>query len=300
MKRYGYILFTAFLILLIQSCVKEVAFKPKGTIALTPVFHAYMCPDSQLRASFFSTDGVLNPDAPVVNNNVKLSIGFNDYFFAYLNQGKYFLGSNPLTPNTHYKLAFEFNNKTYLTDGRVPNKINILHLDTQTGPRASFGKTFVIKFKFADSAGYNNYYHIYLRKYFYEYKKVNNVIVDSTLKSAIISVYGNELAFVQNNFNNYSNKEILFDDQTFNGVTTNYEVYTNTSLARDANTRTFKIELVLENIEKSLYNYYNSRNAHLWQQNSITQTPGIVQGNIPDALGVVGSYTQARYEIMLK
>lgn len=283
-----------------QQCIKEVDFNPTGTIETMPIFHAYMKAGESTKASFFSTDGVLNPDKPINNNNIKLSIGFNDYYFNSTGNGNYELNGNPLLANMKYKLSFDLNNKNYLVSGKVPNTLSIEALDTQTGPRATFGKSFVIDFTFTDSALYNNYYRVFLVKHYYLYKKINKIIVDSTLESELISIYGNELAFVQNNFNNYTNKEILFDDITFNGVKNKYEVYTNANIRSDADSRTLKLELVLENIEPSLYNYYNSRNAHLWQQNSITQTPGIVVGNIPAGFGVVGTYTDVKYEIKLK
>lgn len=284
----------------VVGCIKEVGFDPKGQIKKTPVFHCFINPDSAIQASFFTTDGVLNPDEAVVNQPVKLSYGLNSYLFNYLAFGKYLLAANPLNNLSNYNLEFEWNGKSYLTGGTVPSKVIIQKVDTQTGPRASYGKTFVMQFDLKDSAQYKNFYRLYAVKYYWEYRFSGVVKVDSAYKTQLLSIYGNEFAFINNNFNNYTTKEILFDDKTINGIFSTYEIYTNISVYSDKDNRVEKIILYLENIEESLYNFYNSRNAHLWQQNSITQTPGQVLGNIPGAFGVVGSYTTAKYEIKMQ
>jgi hypothetical protein len=55
--------------------------------------------------------------------------------------------------------------------------------------------------------------------------------------------------------------------------------------------------VVIENLDVDLYNYYNSRNAHLWQQSSIIQTPTQVQGNLGSVFGVIGAYSVDAFTI---
>jgi hypothetical protein len=78
------------------------------------------------------------------------------------------------------------------------------------------------------------------------------------------------------------------------------EFYTTDPLAKTTKERPVSIEFHFEYISKSLYEFYNTRNAHIWQQQSISQLPGMIKGNVPGAYGVVGAYTSDFKLIQLK
>lgn len=113
-------------------------------------------------------------------------------------------------------------------------------------------------------------------------------------------MFSDDLAAAENDYNNYTSREVVFSDATFNGVFKYIVFYTSDPLRNTTNERPLNIEFHLENISKSLYDFYNTRNAHIWQQQSISQLPGKIKGNVTGAYGVVGAYTGDYRRVSLK
>lgn len=121
--------------------------------------------------------------------------------------------------------------------------------------------------------------------------------IDSSRFSERISLGGNEVPFLRNPYNTYTTKELIFSDETFNGVSAKFEIFETLVKNNSATSVTESIDVYLENISESIYTYLNTRNAHLWQQNSITQLPSKVHGNLGVAYGVFGAYSTDKFRI---
>lgn len=183
----------------------------------------------------------------------------------------------------------------------VPGITRIKILDTTRQLVPGIGRAFSVAIWFNDDASVDNYYRCYLYKtaykYIYDYTGKRS---DSFMKKELISLYSEDLAAAENDYNNYSSREVIFSDATFNGVYKYMEFYTSDPLLKTAFERPVGIEFYLENISKPIFDFYNTRNAHIWQQQSISQLPGNVIGNIPGAYGVIGAYTSDCRKVALR
>lgn len=273
--------------------MKEIPYPAVTSVPDLPVLHLYLSPDSGLRATCFRLAGLPDPDRP--EPNAVLSLYRNSLPKAdavYTGQGIHAFPGNGFLPGDSFRLTGSIAGKTDFTvRGRIPNAVYISGLDTGRQPVPGVGQAFTFRLKFTDSAVYANYYRVFARKvfrsYIYDYK---GDLADSIVKTEIISVYSTELPAIENNFNNYTSREVLFSDATFNGVRKEMVFYTTDRLRKTKKEKPLYLEVYLENLEKPLYQYYNTRNAHIWQQQSISQIPGILQGNVKGAYGVVGAY----------
>lgn len=288
--------------MLLSACVKEIPYPPVTGVPDLPVVHLYLSPDSSLRATCFRLAGL--PDADRPEGNASLSLFRNGLPLGnatYAGAGIHVFSGNSFVSGDSFRLAGNIAGKTDFTvRGRIPNAIRISGSDTGRQPVPGVGQAFTFRLKFTDSALYSNYYRVFVRKvfrsYIYDYK---GDLADSILKSEIISVYSTELPAIENNFNNYTSREVLFTDATFNGVRQEMVFYTTDRLRRTRLEKPLYLEIFLENLEKPLYHYYNTRNAHIWQQQSISQIPGVLQGNIPGAYGVVAASVSDKVRIVL-
>jgi hypothetical protein len=132
------------------------------------------------------------------------------------------------------------------------------------------------------------------RYWLYERSKLG-VLVDSSLRVRKLPISGNDIAFLRNPYNVYSSRELLFSDVTFNGLRVGLEFYR--ALGESELERTESYRVLLENLHPDLYVYYNDRNAHLWQQSSITQTPTKVEGNMENVYGIFGLYQVSEFVV---
>lgn len=264
-----------------------------------PVFHIFIQPDSILHADFSRITPITDKGSTV--DNGQLTLYKNGAVIGDMipqGSGRYVFLGNTTNPRDSFKVYGSDGLYSFFIRGRVPSKIKINSLDTQTQIVAGVGPAFVMDLNFSDSAVDDNFYRILVYRHFYEYSlNSSNQRVDSVLRTRQITLDGSELPFIQNNFNNYTSSEILFSDATFNGTKPTFRLYTPEKVHETLLARTIKLEVVLENLEKPLYDFYNTRNAHIWQQQSISQLPGNVIGNIPNGFGVAAAYTQTRYTV---
>jgi len=289
------ILYIAVLVLSFTACIKEIPYQPDNNIPKLPVLHIFISPDSVVTADCNISTGVF-ASAQTIDNAVFLlqqndsiptnavAMGTGDYKF----------------PGLNYKAGDIFRLDATIPgfpafglEGKIPNSIIIEKADTGRLLVPGSGNSFFINITFTDSALYDNFYRLQIFKISMKYKYNNNgFIIDSFISKDIISIYSTELPVAENNFNNYSSREINFSDATFNGVKSSLLFYTADKLLPGKMEKPMKLEVHLQNIDKSLYQYFNTRNAHIWQQQSISQVPGAVLGNLPGALGVAGAYTE--------
>lgn len=284
--------------LILTSCIDEVPLMSNDNAPQAIVIHAFINPDSVVNVNIAKISELDEPYVWI--SNAKVSFLRNNRDTSILN---YISGGNYVS-----NFQYRNNDSLYLSVDhalyksvigiKVPSKVKIRQIDTFRALIGTVGKTRVFRIYFKDSAYNRNFYRIYgirnLKKYVLD--KVGNRI-DSARFSERISLGGNELPFLRNPYNTYTTKELIFSDETFNGVSAKFEIFETLVKNNSATSVTESIDIYLENISESIYSYLNTRNAHLWQQNSITQLPSKVNGNLGAAYGVFGAYSTDKYRI---
>jgi hypothetical protein len=290
-----------FLIIGLQSCIDEVPFFQNSDSPKSLVIHTFIHPDSFLNATVSEVSQITS----VYNwiNNANLSIRSKSKgLFTFINNGKgnYSMNQNFL-PNDSLKFQITHALLNDIIPIKIPSKIYIKRLDTFTTLISNVGKTKAYRIYFKDSAYNTNCYRIYGVRHFKKYT-IDAVLgkIDSFLYEDKLPIGGTEVCFLRNSYNNYTTKEILFKDEIINGTESRLVFYETLPRSESKSTVLYQIDIYLENIDINIFNYLNSRNAHIWQQNSITQLPTSVIGNISNGFGVVGGYTNDVIRIKLK
>jgi hypothetical protein len=295
-------LFHIGILILLSSCVKEVSFDPDKVPSI-PAVHCFITPDSVLTADCRLTAPFGSKDMPVGNANFSIwKFGQYRDTSLYIGNGVHRFVSNSAKAGD--TLVFKGGGgaiRPFEIPVLVPGYTQIKTLDTTRQLVPGIGRAFSVAIWFNDDATKDNYYRCYLYKTAYKYVYDNTgKITDSFLKKEIIALFSDDLAAAENDYNNYTSREVVFSDATFNGVFKYMVFYTSDPLVKTALERPISIEFHLENISASLYDFYNTRNAHIWQQQSISQLPGNIKGNVPGAYGVVGAYTGDYRGVSLK
>jgi len=237
------------------------------------------------------SSSILSKIAPV--NNAGLSIKTKTspiQNFASSTDGRYTLINNSIKPGDSFTFSCNHPLASFAISVMRPHLPSIASIDTQTRLNPFVGGTLNFDLRIKDSAAIENYYRLYVEKtvveYIYDYQ---NILIDSQIVVDRIPIFGKEIAFIQNDYNKYNSEEILFTDATFNGVLEDFSFYTSDILIKTLKDRPLKVTVKVENLSRALYEFYNNRNAHIWQQKSIIQVPGSVSGNINNVIGIVGS-----------
>lgn len=280
------------------SCVDEVPLLSNDDEPQALVVHSFLNPDSALNVSIAKVSNLNEPYIWISDAIVNVSRNKIDTtILNYISEGNYV--SNIQFRNNDS--AYLFINHAFYKNVvalKVPSKVKIKQVDTFKTLIGSVGKTRVFRVYFKDSAYNRNFYRLYLIRTFKKYtldqagKKI-----DSVSQTERVAISGNEIPFLRNPYNAYTTKEVLFSDETFNGVSAKFEIFETLVRNNSATSVTESIDVYLENISESIYTYLNTRNAHLWQQNSITQLPSRVSGNLGVAYGVFGAYSTYKYRI---
>lgn len=281
------------LIFLLNSCLKEEPYQPSADFTPSLIVHAYISDDSQTMAWVSESSDMLSKITPV--NNADLSIKTktsSKQNFVSSTDGHYTLASNALNPGDSFTFSCNHPQASFAISGMRPHLPSIPFVDTQTRLNPFVGGTLNFDLRIKDSAAIENYYRLYIEKTVFEYiYDYQDILIDSQVVVNRIPIFGKEIAFIQNDYNKYNSEEILFTDATFNGVLEDFSFYTSDILKKSIQDRPLKVRVVVENLSRALYEFYNNRNAHIWQQKSIIQVPGSVSGNIDHVIGVVGSFS---------
>lgn len=290
-----------FLFICLQSCIEEVPIVQISASPKTLVIHSFIHPDSFLNATVSEVSQITSSYIWINDANLTiLSKSKGLFSFNGNGNGKYAMNQNFL-PNDSLKFQISHSLLTDIIPIKIPSRIHIKRLDTFTTLISNVGKTKAYRIYFKDSAYNTNFYRIYGVRHFKKYT-IDAVLgkVDSFLYEDKLPIGGTEVCFTRNSYNNYTTKEILFSDEIINGTESRLEFYETLPRAVSNAIVLYQIDIYLENIDVNIFNYLNSRNAHIWQQNSITQLPTSVIGNIVNGFGVVGGYTNDVIRIKLK
>jgi hypothetical protein len=285
------------------ACIKEIPYQTDSRYRSLPAVHCFITPDSFVTADCRLTAPFGNKDMTVADARFTIwKAGQTLDSTLYFGNGIHRFTSNILKAGD----SFVFNGtisggQPFSINCIMPKAIPIKTFDTTWNIVPGVGRAFTLLATFNDDAMADNYSRSFLYKTSYRYVyDYTGKLTDSFLKKEIIAMFSDNPAAMENNYNTYSSREVLFSDATFKGMSKLIEFYTTDPLAKTTKERPVSIEFHLENISKSLYEFYNTRNAHIWQQQSISQLPGMIKGNVPGAYGVVGAYTSDFKLIQLK
>lgn len=285
------------------GCVKEIPYKDNPDIPKLPVFHLFIGNDSLVQAECMQSAGVFE-SVKYIDGSTILAQQNNSAPVPGISggNGRYLFSGLKFKSGDIFRLDVGISGYSpFGLEGKVPNKTIIEKIDTGRVLIPGLGISYYLDIRFTDSALYDNYYRIQVYKISYKYSLNNQgQRTDSTKSRELISIYSNALPVAENNFNNYSSREILFSDATVNGVQNTLRIHTTEKLMPASKEKPLMLEIHLQNVEKTLYQYFNTRNAHIWQQQSISQVPGAVIGNLPGTLGVAGAYSEDVKMIQLK
>lgn len=288
-----------FMIMGLSSCSREILVPIQDNTAEGPVIQCILNTDSVQNLLYSKVVKIDENFAPVSDANIDLVIHNKNRFSFSSNQpGVYKIEPCTLAPRDSFSVFFISPTDTFSVTDAMPSTIAFTKTDTFTQPIAGIGNTQNFMIQIKDSAIDENYYKISAKREVKKYTFNNsNHITDSTITWESLKIDGNEIPFQRNNYNNYTDYEILFSDETFNGVLSSLEFYNLLPFSNSTSEKTLSVTITLDNLTKALFDYYNSRAAHLWNQKSITQLPGPVESNIPKGYGVIGGKTQASWNI---
>ena len=262
--------------------------------------HAYICPNQESQVFLTRSTSIISKPDYINNALVQLNHLSSNFLFNFIKNGEYRYLNGPLKPGDSFALSINQGSTSIRIKELMPNESRITSIDTTRQINPLVGSTINIEFTIKDTAALNNYYRLYVTKQFYQYiYDYNNVLIDSFINQERIPIFGKQLAFIENDYNKYNTEEILFTDATFNGVLQKCRIYTSDLLLKTSMARPIKITVYIENLSRGLYEFYNDRNAHIWQQKSIIQVPNVVNGNVPNIYGILGAYTQYKKEYLL-
>jgi hypothetical protein len=294
-KWFQYILPILFFI----SCVDEVPLENAIKEPEALVVHAFFNPDSAVDIHVSRVSNISEPYVWISDALLSLKRkNTPNFIFQYISDGQY-SGNIKLAPNDSLWVKIQHRIGTDSLELKIPSRLQIKQVDTFTTLVGTVGKTKAYRIHFKDSAYNKNFYRIYGIKTYMKYVlNGSGVKIDSSILTEKMSIGGTEIPFTRNAYNTYSTKEIMFSDDIFNGVKVGFVVHELLNKPLSSDMKLLFTDIYLENISEGMYVYLNSRNAHLWQQNSITQLPTKVNGNLNKIYGVVGAFTSDRYRII--
>lgn len=287
--------FSMFLI----GCVEEVDLNQNGDIPNKLVIHGYITPDSQVTIQVSKVVGVTDGYEQIADASLEVTNLQSQEKKKLLYRGNgFYAESMNIKWNDSLSISILHENNLIKHRIQIPSNVVIKKVDTFTSLISFVGKTRAYRIEFKDSAYIENYYRMYLIHNYLNYIfSENGSKIDSFYSNEKVPISGSELPFLRNNFNTYSNKDLLFSDESFNGLNSRFVFYETLPNYQSIDKKLRSVTVVLENIHQDLFNYLNSRNAHIWQQSSITQLPILVEGNIENGYGILSSYSKAQYII---
>jgi hypothetical protein len=282
---------------MMTSCVKEL---PSGQTGEKPdayFVNAFICSDSLARVQLGKVSGISEGYEFTADAAVTLVVSGQRFPMTYRGAGWYENGLFSSMPGDSVLLEVVRGNVKFGKSIQVPSRVSISNVQTFPVVVGFSGRTLGFRLRFVDSAVQENYYRLWVVERYMKYLTNSaGTINDSLILERKLPISGNELSFLRNPYNVYANREVLFSDETFNGLNTVIEFHRSLALKSDERTLTYRV--VFENISEALFTYYNMRNAHIWQQSSITQTPTTVKGNLEGVYGIFGAYQVAEYVVV--
>lgn len=283
----------------LMACSRDIIEPNTDQMAAGPVIECILTTDSHHVVHYTRVVGISDPFNPQTNATITLSRPNQKSGIAQsLANGTYVLSDFPLNPRDTFQFQLTAPLDTVLLTDVMPSAVSFTKTDTATQAIAGIGLTQVFTVQFRDSAIDENYYRITAQQQIKNYViSADGRPIDSSTTWKTMQIDGNETPFLRNNFNNYTEQEILFSDDIFNGVLTTFKFHNLLPFNNSKISKTIAVKITLENMSLATYQFYNSRAEHLWSQKSITQLPGPVQSNIPNGYGVIGARTKTEWII---
>ena len=288
------------IVLMMASCSREVIVPQPDELAEGPVVECIIETDQQHLVKYSRVVPISEPFVLPSQANITLEIGGSRSNAATnLTPGNFVINDFPVIARDSFHFRLFSPTDTVIISDAMPSNVVLTKTDTLTQAIAGIGLTQVFSIQFRDSAIDENYYRLSASRQVKKYLLGSNgQKIDSTTEWQTMKIDGNETPFVRNNFNNYTEQEILFSDEIFNGVLSTFRFHNLLPFQNTNAERTISVLIRLENISAATYQYYNTRAEHLWSQKSITQIPGPIQSNIPGGYGIVGASTSTNWLII--
>ena len=286
-----------FLLSLLSACEQNNIESINNQIPQSQVIKAIVEPDNTITAYCSRVAGITQPY--LLESGISIKIKSNkfptDQWFNFTQLGIYQWDCT-LKPRDSFIFTYRGVLDTISVADKIPSAIRLQSVDTSTSIVPGIGKTQVFTIQFRDSAIDKNWYQLLIKRQFIKYifPAGSTVANDSQLLTETVRIDGNELPFIRNTYNNYTDKSILFSDEIFNGVNAKFQCHNLKPWSNSPQEKTLSVEVILENLSQPLYNYLNTEAAHLWQKQSVTQLPNPLFSNIPNGFGIVGSKTTDR------
>lgn len=291
-RLYSYI--ALFIILILSGCEPDYVVPiqnqaPKGQVVKTILEPGELTVAYCNRATGITQPHFLETAVTIQVKNPK-STSINTFNFF---QPGIYQWNCTLRPRDSFLFVYQGIIDTFSVADKIPSAIRIQSVDTSTAIVPGIGKTQVFTIRFRDSAIDKNWYQLQVKRQFirYTFKPGSPLPADSQILTENMRIDGNELPFIRNAYNNYTDRSILFTDEIFNGVNTKFQFHNLKPWSTNPNEKTLSVEIRLENLSQSLYNYLNTEAAHLWQKQSVTQLPNPLFSNVPQGFGVIGAKT---------
>ena len=288
---------TILIVILISliSCEKEIPLKQdevKPRIVINSAFTADSACFIQLSASGSVLEN--ENELPNIDNATAELFDANQNLlgeFTHINGGYYYLPSFLPTAGQSYSLevnAPEFETATSTT--YIPEPIQIIQVDTTT---AIPDNQIQFNITFKDNVNKKNYYGLSIIRHTEVYDSLSgiNYILDNKY------FYTNEV-YVENGTNDFGSEKydqiFLFNDESFNGQTVNFEATHN--LANENQIFT----VILTNLSEDLYKYKSSYIEYWNTQDNFFAQPVQVYSNVENGFGIFAGYTESRDSIFVQ
>lgn len=285
-----------------QSCTEVVDLDPGQGVRPTPVFYAFIAPDSPMLFYCWKTQPVTDPEpvAPIPDADIRwYRYGVLAGSAVYQNGGRY--SSSAPAPQAGERISLLVNHPqlSWQLPVQVPGEVVIRNPDTISMFMPPGGRYFSISFNLSDTAATEDYYRLYLLHTQYRYIDKGGS-KDSVLTRIKEEISGSENAFIYNAVNRLNKTEILFTDEALNGLNKRlrFGTFNIPRTGYNGNYRTLHMKVVLERLNPSLYHYYNDRALHLSLLGSPVGQGGGIFSNVPGGYGVVGAYTADVFHIL--
>ena len=291
------LLFYFWVLISLGSCVKEIGVADQAEYPNAYFINSFINSDSAAKVQLGKVSGVSEAYHFISDAELTFIVKGIRFPLTYVEMGWYQNNMIKMDPNDTLTLEIKHQDQIINKSIKIPSRVSVISVASFPLIVDFSGRTTGFRLRFKDSAYIENYYRLWVEENYIKYL-VNPLgkITDSVSLVRRIPIKGNELSFIRNPYNTYTTREILFSDETFNGLNKALEFHR--SVPGRLDERTLQYRVVLENLNRELFDFYNLRNAHIWQQSSITQTPTTVRGNIQGVYGILGGYQSAEYVLV--
>jgi hypothetical protein len=197
----------------------------------------------------------------------------------YLGNGNYVSNLIKPLPNDFYIFKISRLSKVYWVNDVMPDTLVSKIIDTTRLLFQGVNQFFQFKFTIYDKSLLKNHYGIKIKGIFENYRNQ-----DTSISSEWLTIQTNDFILTQDAKSSFSNSNILFSDQYFNGQNKEL-IFGCANLFSSPNKKIKQLLVYSSSYSISAYNYFTSVNEHVYYQNDPFSLPAPIQGNVLGAYG---------------